>query len=133
MSADWREIERVRKNPKMWRSLVLALVTHDDLSEWESDFLADRLRLDWKELTSKQGEKLLQIRDDYEHIKTFRGFSAQYLRDSVYASRLDLGNEDDEMWLKTIHEKYNDGPLPRRVVSRLFGMAKHIGIVEQYA
>src|ERR1700687_3164087 len=69
--ASWREIDRIRKDPTAMRALAAYLLKlpNAELTEWEIKFLesisSDRTS---EEFTTRQAEKLMQIRDDYEEV-----------------------------------------------------------------
>jgi hypothetical protein len=69
--ASWREIDRIRKDPAAMRALAAHLMRlpNADLTEWEIKFL-DSISGDRTggEFTTRQSEKLLQIRDDSEYV-----------------------------------------------------------------
>jgi hypothetical protein len=78
--ASWKEIEGFRKDPKAARLLAKSLRKTGSgvLNEWEADFLVSLSR--WQhELTTRQAEKLLQIRDGLVTITVFHGFSVEKL------------------------------------------------------
>jgi hypothetical protein len=100
--ASWKEIDRVRKDPKGFRALAARLLAHTpDLTDWERDnFLPSIMRQSEKEeFTTRQSEKVLQIRDDYENVTQLPGnFSVRLILRACNAARLDL-SEDDEAWI----------------------------------
>jgi hypothetical protein len=74
--ASWKEIDRIRKEPKAFRALAKGLRAQfsDDLTDWERDFLEAIAGRDGKEeFTTRQSEKLLQIRDDYTSVSQLPG------------------------------------------------------------
>jgi hypothetical protein len=70
-----------------------------DLTDWEKDFLVSINRQSEKdEFTTRQSEKLAQIRDDYELVTKLPGnFSVEIVLRKCYEARLDL-SEPDEEW-----------------------------------
>jgi len=74
--ASWKEIDRIRKEPKAFRALAKGLRAQfsDDLTDWEKDFLEGIAgRVEKEEFTTRQSEKLLQIRDDYTSVSELPG------------------------------------------------------------
>jgi len=101
-----REIERVRKDTEHWRALVLQLLRReDDLAPRHVtllESLAEKRR--WLgELSYRQAEWLLDIRDDIQNISEFRGWNVRRLIKCCYEGRFDF-DEDDEAWVTEIHD-----------------------------
>src|SRR5713226_7416898 len=97
--ASWREIDRVRKNPKGAADIAKRLLTLplSEFTDWEIDFLRSIQRLrNVEEFTTRQAEKLLQIRDDVEVVEEVLGFSVQLLLKGCFEARLDLPEADEE-------------------------------------
>jgi hypothetical protein len=93
--ASWKEIERIRKDPASVRriaKLVLGIgINADLLTEWEIEFLEPKTHCR-EELTTRQGEKLLEIRDNIEMVdKVGYGFSVRILFNKCHMARRDLG------------------------------------------
>lgn len=129
--ASWKEIERFRRDVGAAKRLAAKLLAfHSDFTEWERDFLEKISQIDADYgLTTRQTEKLLQIRDDSELITEYRGFSIRLLIKQIYEARLDL-EEGDETWIVHIRENY-DSSIRRRHVSRLMRYARDLHIVAQ--
>ena len=125
---NWREIERIRKNPDAFRSLAKAMTALRDLTEWEMAFLESIQKVRTEEFTNRQGEKLLEIRDQNESIKTFSGFSVAALLKGCLEGRADL-SEDDESWITStcVTDKFS---VKRRGIGRLMRCAAQLGLVE---
>jgi hypothetical protein len=128
--ASWREIDRIRKASAEFRSLAKRLLGFIDLTDWEKDFLASiRDDRDHKEFTTRQSEKLLQIRDDYELVTEFHGLSVKILLRQCRDARLDL-SEDDEEWIQQVFER-NETSIRRKNVGRLMRCARELNIIEE--
>jgi hypothetical protein len=104
--ASWREIDRIRKAPAEFRAVAKRLLKLDaELTEWESIFVEKICNdTETKEFTTRQSEKLLQIRDDYETITKYRGYSVETLLDKCWLARLDL-SESQEQKLQKLRER----------------------------
>ena len=90
--ASWREIDRIRKTFAEFRAVAKRLLNLGaESTEWESNFLESICNDTPKEFTTRQSEKLLQIRDDYETITTFHGFSVETLLDKCWLVSLKRG------------------------------------------
>jgi hypothetical protein len=129
--ASWLEIDRIRKNPKGFRALAKSLHTHiSGLTDWEVDFLASiAAEKDRAEFTTRQSEKLLQIRDDHESVTEIRGgFGVKTVLQQCYEARLDL-REDDEEW---IARRYENSPttIRRKYAGRLRRCACELGLID---
>jgi hypothetical protein len=62
--ASWQEIDRLRKQPAAYRGLAERLLKiFAELTEWECTFLDSISRRGIDEITTRQSQKLLQIRD----------------------------------------------------------------------
>src|SRR5262249_17858069 len=79
---DYKEIDRIRKDLVGVRSLAKRLLKlpHADWNDWEIDFLQHMARHKGPDpITTRQAEKLLELRDDTEYYSSVRGFSVQSL------------------------------------------------------
>jgi hypothetical protein len=129
--ASWKEIERVRKDVLEAKAIATRLLKFhvSDFTEWEKDFLESIIkRNNDYELTTRQVEKLLQIRDDTEELAEFRGFSIKLLTKQVFEARLDL-SETDEEWIKKLMTRQSD-TIMRKHIGRLMRCARELYIIE---
>jgi|GEM_PF-1901429 len=128
--ASWKEIERIRKDVGSAKRIAASLLkTHSDFSDWEKDFLeAMTSRDDDYELTTRQSEKLLQVRDDCEETSEYRGFSIQLLIKQVFEARFDLGQADED-WIDKIWQR-GSLSVKRKHVGRLIRCAKELFIID---
>jgi hypothetical protein len=131
--ASWKEIDRIRKEPKGFRALAKGLRAQfsDDLTDWEKDFLEGIAGRDGKEeFTTRQSEKLLQIRDDYTSVSELPGgFSVSIVLKQCKEARLDL-SEDDEQWVLRSYER-SPSTIRRKNTGRLMRCARELHIIEQ--
>ena len=98
--ASWSEIERVRKDPKAFKLLAGHLLADPDYtrerSEFATDFLENISRSEREELTTRQGEILLELRNEgRRHFKIGDDLSVDILIKKFYQARADLENDDD--------------------------------------
>jgi len=129
--ASWREIDRVRKDAVAVRDISKRLLSlsRADFTDWEIDFLQSTARhREEADLTTRQSEKLLQIRDDAEFITEFFGFSVKILLKRCHGARLDLA-EDDEEWILQRFEK-NETSIKRKQIGRLIKCARILNLIE---
>ena len=98
--ASWIEIDRIRKDPKAFKLLAGHLLADADYtrerSEFATDFLENISRSEREELTTRQGEILLELRNEgRRHFKIGDGLSVGILIKKFYHARADLENDDD--------------------------------------
>ena len=98
--ASWIEIERVRKDPRAFKPLTGHLLADADYaserSEFATEFLENISRPETEELTARQGEILLELRDEgRRYFGIGDGLSVEILIGRCFLARLDLGNDDD--------------------------------------
>jgi hypothetical protein len=101
--ASWREIDQIRKDPAAMRALAAHLLKLPSagLTEWEITFLESISRnRTTEEFTTRQAEKLLQIRDDSEYVSEvgYARLSVRILIENAQLGHLDL-SEDNEEWI----------------------------------
>ena len=92
---DYREIIEIQKDPARARSVAQFLSTLDDMewTDWELDFLASiGSRRD--DLTTRQGEKLIELRDESVWYTAVDGFSLKTLIDRCHLCRDELADHD---------------------------------------
>jgi hypothetical protein len=130
--ASWREIDRVRKDPQGAANIAKRLLSlpASEFTDWELDFLRSIRRLrNVEEFTTRQAEKLLQIRDDIEETAEVLGFSVQLLLKGCFEARLDL-SEADEEW---IAGRFQTSPrnIRRKHFGRLMRCARELNLIEE--
>ena len=129
--ASWREIDRIRKAPAEFRAVAQRLLNLGaELTEWESTFLESICNdTPTKEFTTRQSEKLLQIRDDYETIVKFHGFSVEALLDKCWLGRCDLSERQEQM-LQKMRERSRVS-VRRKDAGFLMHRARELHIIEE--
>ena len=102
---DYKEIDRVRKNPAAVSSLAkrpLAIPNHD-WNDWELDFLEHMARHRGPDpITTRQGEKLIELRDDSEYHSSVKGLSVASLITNCWLARNDLNSEQDSRFIEDL-------------------------------
>ena len=129
--ASWREIDRVRKDASGARALAQRLlkIYPGELTEWEMDFLQSiTTYTELFEFTTRQAEKLLEIRDDTEPVTACRGFNVATMIAQCYQARLDL-SEVDEQWIVDLHQQ-GGSSIRRRHLGRLMACARALNVIE---
>jgi hypothetical protein len=123
--ASWIEIDRVRKDPKAFKLLANHLLADPDYarerSEFATDFLENISRSEKEELTTRQGEILLELRDEGRRcFEICDDLSIEILIEKFYYARLDLENDNDVAFivaLWTSGRKFITGKQLRRFLS----------------
>src|SRR5262249_2611541 len=82
-------------------------------------------------ITTRQGEKLLELRDDAEYYSSVRGFSVQSLIKNCWLARDDLDSEDDRKFIRQL-KGTNCLSIKRRQLRKLLACARELGEIEQY-
>jgi hypothetical protein len=93
--ADYREIIEIQKDPARARSMAQFLSTLDDMewTDWELDFLAS-IGARREDLTTRQGEKLVELRDESVWYTAVDGFCLRTLIDRCHLYRDELADHD---------------------------------------
>jgi hypothetical protein len=131
--ASWREIDRIRKDPTAMKALAAYLLRlpNGELTEWEIKFLesisSDRTS---EEFTTRQAEKLMQIRDDSEYVFEigYARLSVKILIADCQLGHLDL-REDDEPWILAFPK--GTASIKRRYVGRLLRCARDLKNIDE--
>ncbi len=96
----WIEIEQIRKDPEAFRLLARHLLADPDYartrSDTATDFLENISRYRSDELTTRQSEFLLELRDEAKsYFKIGDGLSVAVLIEKCFQARLELGSDHD--------------------------------------
>jgi hypothetical protein len=96
--ASWIEIDRLRKDSAACRALAKRLLADPtfDRSDFADGFLEDISNYKGAELTTRQSEVLLALRDEAEIHHTIRGLSVAELIDVFHQNRFDLDEGDQD-------------------------------------
>lgn len=94
--ASWNEIERTRKNPNIFRPLARRLMNDSNCeqSEFADGFLENIANWKREEISLRQSEVLLGLRDNAEIYFHYKGLSVPILIANCYANRWDLDEGD---------------------------------------
>lgn len=82
-------------------------------------------------LSTRQSEKLVELRDDHELHTRVDGFSVTSLIEGCWLARLDLESDSDLEFMERLKEGGRTA-LRRREVRRLLHCARELGVVERY-
>ena len=83
------------------------------------------------EMSTRQSEKLLEIRDGVQRISEYRRFSVSILIEKVHVARFDLA-EDDEEWIVAVRGRGITAIL-RRDAARLLRLAHELDLIDEAA
>jgi hypothetical protein len=130
--ASWIEIDRVRKDTAAFKALAMRLIADAtfERSEFADAFLQDISNYKRNELTTRQAEVLLGLRDEAEIHFNIRGLSVAKLIDVCHQNRLDLdeGDQDRIGRLKAEGRRYVRG----NEMGWFKRICKQLGEIERY-
>jgi hypothetical protein len=106
-------------------------VPQADWNDWELDFLQHMVGRRSEPITTRQGEKLLELRDDAEYYFSVHGFSVQSLIENCWLARDDLKSEDNRKFIEQLKET-DISCVKRRQLRKLLACARELGEVERY-
>lgn len=129
--ASYREIVAIQKDAARARAVAQGLCKLDDMawSDWELDFLhgmASRRH----DLTTRQGEKLIELRDDAVWYTAVDGFCLKTLIDRCHLLGDELADHDAQL----IERLKAEGAtrLRRKDARRLLHCARNLGEIEPH-
>lgn len=128
-----KEIKRLKDEPKAARALAQALLANErsTWTDWELDFLEDMAaRANTEAHSTRQLEKLLELRDASRHHSRVDGLSVRSLIDECWLGRIDLA-EDDEAFISSLKAESPDA-LKLRPLKRLLYCSRQLGIIDHY-
>ncbi len=130
---NWKEISRIAKDPGAVRLLAKSLLRMSEMewNVWEVAFL-ENMSTQQEPLTTRQSEKLLEIRDAAQYFSAYDGFNIDTLIGTCWMARLDLNDEDDIAFIERLKES-GAKSIRRRQVKRLFRCCRELSILEQAA
>ena len=128
---DYREIQAIQKDPARARALAQFLCTLDDIAwtDWEIDFL-ESISGCRDELSTRQGEKLVELRDETVRYASVDGFSLKVLIDRCHLCR-DEFSEEDAAFIARLREA-GATKLRRKDARRLIRCARAVGEIEPH-
>jgi hypothetical protein len=129
--ADYREVVEIQKDSARARSVAQFLSTLDDMewTDWELDFLAS-IGTRREDLTTRQGEKLIELREESVWYTAVDGFSLQALigRCALYRDEL---AERDSTFIEGLAAT-GATRLRRKDARRLLRCARTLGEIEPH-
>jgi hypothetical protein len=130
---NWKEISRIAKDPGAVRILAKSLLRMSEMewNVWEVAFL-ENMTTQQEPLTTRQSEKLLEIRDAARYFSTYDGFNIETLIEKCWMARADLDDEQDVAFIERLKASAAKS-IRRRQVKRLFRCCRELFILEQAA
>jgi len=130
--ASWIEIDRVRKDPNTFRPMAARLLADPifERSEFADGFLENIANWRRDELSTRQGEILLELRDQAEIHNRYKGLSIPTLIEKCYLDRFDL-DEGDRRRIETLKESRR-GYVTGGQVGWFKRICKQLGEMEAY-
>jgi hypothetical protein len=127
----YREIAAIQKDAGRARALAQGLCKLADMewTDWELDFLTSMASRQ-HELTTRQGEKLIELRDDAVWYTSVDGFSLKALIDRCYLLRDELADADAAFIERLKAESATR--LRRKDAGRLLRCARSVGEIEPH-
>ena len=105
------------------------LASAEDWTEWERDFLEGLVAEYGSDaLTTRQRQKLVELREGAECVPTIGGFDVASLIDKCWLGRLDLDYEDD---IAFIEQERGSTSIKRRHVQRLLRCCRKLGVIDR--
>jgi hypothetical protein len=126
--ASYKELLALGRDPVRVRAVARRLLASaEDWTEWERDFL-EGLVVEYgiAVLTTRQREKLAELRDGAEYVSTIEGFDVAYLIDKCWPGRFDLDYEDD---IAFIEQERGSTSIKRRHVERLLRCCRKLAVI----
>jgi hypothetical protein len=129
---NYREIHRLRKDALALRTLAKRLLAApgSDWTDWEIDFLEDMSRHAGPDLTTRQGEKLIELRDDAENHASWHGLSVRILAQKCSLACDELEPPDAAFVQKL--EASGATAVKRRQLFCLLRCARQLKLIEPY-
>ena len=124
----WKEVERLKRDPAGARALATSLLAIPDLTSWEEPFLAD-MQVHQGPLSTRQAEKLLEVRDQNAWVATIRDFSVRSLVNACWEARYDLNDEDDTSFVEMLKAR-GSSTARCREACRLLDLARQLRVIE---
>lgn len=124
----WREVERYKRDSATARGLAKLLLKTAVLTDWEEPFL-EKMAIHEGELSTRQAEKLLEIRDDNLWVGEIRGFSVRLLLKECFEARFDLQTEADIKFVETLKER-DQSTARYREACHLLNCARDLHVID---
>ena len=126
----YKELLALGRDPVRVRAVARRLLASaEDWTEWERDFLEGLVAEYGSDaLTTRQRQKLAELREGAEYVPTIEGFDVASLIDKCWLGRLDLDYEDD---IAFIEQERGSTSIKRRHVQRLLRCCRKLGVIDR--
>jgi hypothetical protein len=128
---NYREILAIQKDPARARAMAQVLCNLDDMewTDWELDFLSS-IGARQTDLTTRQGEKLIELRDEAVWYTAVEGFSLKALIERCHLARDELAEHDADFIARL--KAAGAARLRRKDARRLLRCARTAGEIEPH-
>lgn len=132
LMTDYREINDIAKDARRVRSIAEYLLKLCDMdwTDWELDFL-DTMRAREEPLSTRQAEKVVELRDDAVLYRKVDGFVLKTLIGQCYLYRNELNSDYERQFVERLKSSGQEA-LRKRDALRLLQCARAIGEIEQH-
>ena len=126
----YKELLALGRDPVRVRAVARRLLASaEDWTEWERDFLEGLVAEYGSDaLTTRQRQKLVELREGAEYVPTIEGVDVASLIDKCWLGRLDLDYEDD---IAFIEQERGSTSIKRRHVQRLLRCCRKLGVIDR--
>ena len=126
----YKELLALGRDPVRVRAVARRLLASaEDWTEWERDFLEGLVAEYGSDaLTTRQRQKLVELREGAEYVPTIEGFDVASLIDKCWLGRLDLDYEDD---IAFIEQERGSTSIKRRHVQQLLRCCRKLGAIDR--
>ena len=126
----YKELLALGRDPVRVRAMARRLLASaEDWTEWERDFLEGLVAEYGSDaLTTRQRQKLAELREGAEYVPTIEGFDVASLIDKCWLGRLDLDYEDD---IAFIEQERGSTSIKRRHVQQLLRCCRKLGVIDR--
>jgi hypothetical protein len=126
---DWREVKALADDDVRVRNLAKVLLATPGLTEKQHDFLSDMAKFEGQ-ISSRQGETLLSMRDELREVSIYGGFSVATLIRKCWLARLDLAEDDEQFIDKLIDKLDGRSTIRRKHAGRLLRIARQLELID---
>lgn len=104
--SNFKQINELTKNPGQARTIAqyLSTIPESEWTDWEIDFLEDMARRK-DELSTRQAEKLIELRDNALRYAKVSGFVLRSLVGRCWVARQDIDDDDDVEFIERLHSR----------------------------
>jgi hypothetical protein len=129
---NYREINEIAKDAGRARAIAAYLLKLGDVdwTDWELDFL-DTMQAREEPLSTRQAEKLVELRDDAVLYKKVDGFVLGTLIGQCFLYRDELNSDHDREFIERLKNAGQEA-LRKRVAVHVLRCARAVGEIDQH-